>query len=166
MSGRAGIAACAALALAACTPTPPSADVSNLILVPGGMQQPGNPAVIAFGNDEPNILQLTVQITGDTPEGGSNDECGAGPMTFASFLDDLTLNFEDGAFVGWISTDPTIPIEGGLRPGQPAPPATDVTYSETTLGTEFAQGDGIYGILTEDGSQIRLMWAGTQCFFR
>ncbi|MBF9036794.1 hypothetical protein HKCCE2091_21380 [Rhodobacterales bacterium HKCCE2091] len=141
--------------------------VSNLVLVPGGMQQPGNPAVIAFGNDEPSIIQLMVQITGNPPDSiQENPECGAGAMRFAAFPGGVTLNFLGGDFVGWTTRDPSVPVEGGLRPGLPAPDAADVTYSSTTLGTEFDQGDGIFGILTADGSEIDMMWAGTTCFFR
>jgi hypothetical protein len=33
------------------------------------------------------------------------------------------------------------------------------------LGTEFSRND-VFGLLTENDAAIRLLWAGTTCFFR
>ena len=141
------LAALTALILAACdvVASPPPPVTANFTLASQGMLTNGNTNLIGWGTDEPNFIQIMVQMTGNPPTDiVENTECGAGPMRMASFPGGLVLNFQSGGFVGWTSTDPGIPVEGGLRPGLPAPSPAAVTYTETTLGTEFQQG-GVFG---------------------
>jgi hypothetical protein len=41
-------------------------------------------------------------------------ECGAGPMTIARWENGLSLNFIDADFRGWVSSDPSLPVDGGF----------------------------------------------------
>jgi hypothetical protein len=86
-------------------------------------------------------------------------------VTAAAWDDGLTLNFQNGQFVGWVNADPELAVAGGFRAGQPRLEMPPVSFQVTTLGTEFSRSD-ISGILTEDDTRIRLLWAGTTCFFR
>jgi hypothetical protein len=86
-------------------------------------------------------------------------------VTAASWRDGLTLNFQDGAFVGWVNTDPDLPVAGGFLPGMSRLSMPPVSFQVTTLGTEFGRGE-ISGLLTEGDGAIRMLWAGTTCFFR
>jgi hypothetical protein len=95
----------------------------------------------------------------------TNPDCGASPITSAAWEGGLTLNFQDGNFVGWVNTDPELPVAGGFRAGQPRLEMPQVSFQVTTLGTEFARSE-IYGILTEDDARILLLYAGVTCFFR
>ncbi len=74
----------------------------------------------------------------------------------------LTLNFQGGAFRGWVVSQNGMPVgEIGLAVGAPPP---DVALDETSLGREFSAG-GVFG-LVDESDKIALLWAGTTCFFR
>jgi len=93
------------------------------------------------------------------------EECGAGPMTIARWEGGLSLNFIDEDFRGWVSSDPTLPIDGGFIPGQARTEMPQVSFQVTTLGNEFNIGP-VSGLLDETESAILLMWSGATCFFR
>ncbi|MDP5104031.1 MAG: aspartate-semialdehyde dehydrogenase [Erythrobacter sp.] len=108
---------------------------------------------------------------------GSNDECGAGPITFTDFPGGLTAHFQEDRLVGWnwhLAQDGDLPGNGtvklagdvqlgtGRSMAEAAPGFTPVEGS--TLGEEFALGDRIGGFI--EGDKVTMLYAGTQCFFR
>ncbi len=106
----------------------------------------------------------------------SNAECGAGPMEFAAY-GDLTLNFLDGAFVGWIADGAAdaVTVDGlalGNTLGAIKRERSAALVSESTLEGEFeyASGDGgtIGGFLQGEGeaAKVTALYAGVNCFFR
>ena len=105
------------------------------------------------------------------------DECGAGPMELTEFKGGLTLNFLDGALVGWNLRAPIgdeemapalIAIAGDVNVGmtreQIEAAAGYEAIPDSTLGDEFTLEGGIGGFL--DGENVGMLYAGTQCFFR
>ena len=76
------------------------------------------------------------------------EECGAGPMTIARWDGGLSLNFIDEDFRGWVSSDPTLPVDGGFIPGQARTEMPQVSFQVTTLGNEFNIGP-VSGLLDE-----------------
>ncbi|GAA0734607.1 hypothetical protein [Sphingomonas japonica] len=131
----------------------------------------GRTVPIVFGTDRKAVLQM-LAFRGP-PGTGTNTECGAGPLDYASWPDGLTLQFQDGDLVGWaldgrgegaVTTMSGIGI-GSTRAELDA--AYSATVEETTLGQEFAAGD-LHGILDGAGkaATITNMWAGTSCNFR
>jgi len=108
---------------------------------------------------------------------GSNNECGAGPITFTDFAGGLTAHFQQGRLVGWnwhLAQDGDRPatgvvkLAGDVQIGSPrslaeaAPGYAPVAGS--TLGEEFALGQRIGGFI--GGDAVEMLYAGTQCFFR
>ena len=94
------LAALTALILAACdvVASPPPPVTANFTLASQGMLTNGNTNLIGWGTDEPNFIQIMVQMTGNPPTDiVENTECGAGPMRMASFPGGLVLNFQSGA---------------------------------------------------------------------
>ncbi len=110
---------------------------------------------------------------------GSNNECGAGPVTFTDFSGGLTAHFQQGRLVGWNWHGPQEgdpPATGTIRTGGrgggvgAAPAASAQAASGyapvqgSTLGEESALGQSIGGFIA--GDAVEMLYAGTQCFFR
>ena len=126
---------------------------------------------IPFGTARAQVM--TALAARGAAETGTNGECGAGPLDFATWGDGLTLWFQDGALAGWALNG----VEGsaastaaGIAPGSSRAElesAYAVTVEQTSLGTEFAAGE-LFGIIEGDGPDARVsaMWAGVSCNFR
>ena len=163
---RALLALVAALALSACVSTPREPEPPVMTLDAGGIQPTVSQLRIDFGRAQDGVITTVSRLLNETPEVMEpNTECGAGPVTAVAWDDGLTLNFQNGQFVGWVNSDPDLAVAGGFRAGQPRLSMPQVSFQVTTLGTEFARSD-VFGILTEDDAEIRLLWAGVTCFFR
>lgn len=128
---------------------------------------------IPFGRSQSSVIDTLERFRGP-PGQGTNQDCGAGPVDYASWPDGLSLVFKDDRFVGWgldgRSTGAIFTV-GSVGPGSTRR-QLDETYSnvlvrKTSLGNEFTAG-GFAGVL--DGpnvsSKITDMWAGTSCVAR
>lgn len=127
-----------------------------------------------FGMSRAAIVAAIAQMRSwETPSEASG-ECGAGPMEFVRF-GTLTLNIQNGLFVGWSLDGPrgTAPIEEeyglGIGAGRDDldPMDGEVRIETTTLGVEFDSG-GIHGLLSSNAPDavVTHLWAGTSCHFR
>ena len=112
---------------------------------------------LPFGMSRSQLLELLEAFRGPA-DGGTNSECGAGPLDYSAWADGLTLWFQDGRFAGW-ALDPRAAgvhaTMSGIGPGstrRELEAAYQVQVEETTLGTEFHAG-GIEGLL--DGARTR-----------
>ncbi|MBF9060766.1 hypothetical protein HKCCSP123_16415 [Rhodobacterales bacterium HKCCSP123] len=160
------IALAASALLAACVSTPSEPEQPALTLDSRGIQPTISRLRIDFGRAQVGVVDTVTRLLGEGPvQVSTNAECGAGPVTAAAWADGLTLNFQNGDFVGWVNTDPDLPTGGGIRPGQPRLELPQVSFSITSLGTEFSRSE-VYGLLTENDEAVRIVWAGTTCFFR
>jgi hypothetical protein len=131
-----------------------------------GIQPTVSQLRIDFGRAQAGVVDTVTRLLGEGPaEVVTNPDCGVSPITSAAWEDGLTLNFQDGSFVGWVNTDPDLAVAGGFRAGMPRLEMPPVSFQVTTLGTEFARSD-IGGILSENDENILLLWAGVTCFFR
>jgi hypothetical protein len=156
----------AVLALSACVTTPREPEPPVLTLDAQGISPTVSQLRIDFGRAQAGVIDTVSRLLDEGPNAiTTTAECGAGPVTAAAWDDGLTLNFQNGQFVGWVNADPDLAVAGGFRAGQPRLEMPPVSFQVTTLGTEFSRSD-ISGILTEDDTRIRLLWAGTTCFFR
>ena len=131
--------------------------------------QTGATRVMAFGMERKLIENVVGRALGKGGTRSRNAECGAGPMEFSK-VDGLTLNFQDGKFVGWtveapssLSTMDGIAI--GKTRGEIEDTRTLTMVDDSTLGQEFTTG-GIGGFLDGEGGTVNMLFAGTQCFFR
>lgn len=131
--------------------------------------------VFAFGMPKAEIVAAVTAIRGAPTGADSNNECGAGAMTFVHF-GGLSLNFQQDRFVGWSVNPPAgpQPLEDhwGLRLGTARANLTDgdqdpATIRRSTLGVEF-DADGIGGLLSSDApdATVTTLWAGINCHFR
>ena len=133
----------------------------------------GSPVALDFGNPQDAVVEQLTMVFGG-PQFGTNEECGAGPMEFATF-DTIVANFQDGRFVGWMVNGPSeravFTGPGGVRLGMAAADASELPsyepLADSTLGEEFMLGDGemLVSGLIED-SQVATLWGGTDCNFR
>lgn len=156
----------AAATLSACATTPREPEPPVLALDGQGIRPTVSQLRIDFGRAQVGVIETVTRLLGEGPEQiVTTPECGAGPVTAATWEDGLTLNFQDGQFVGWVNTDRDLAVAGGFRAGMPRLSMPQVSFQETSLGTEFARGD-VYGLLGEGDETVRLLWAGTTCFFR
>ena len=151
------------------------------ILLEGNGFMPANPGgrgtglKLSFGAPRDTVITYMTGLHGGTaPNLDSNDECGAGPLTFARWDDDFTLAFQDGKFVGWwagerapagFSTVQDIHVGSTLAEVRAAWPGVEVIND--TIGPEFAATD-IFGILTgtTPSAKVTALWAGVSCIFR
>jgi hypothetical protein len=136
-------------------------------LQPSGAARP-----IPFGSPQAQGMALLEARQGDATE-GTNQNCGAGPVQFATWQDGLSLVFKDKRFVGWglnSRAAGTIATAGGIGPGSTRAELEAVyraTVSKTSLGQEFSAGD-LHGVLDGSSSKARItdMWGGVSCVAR
>lgn len=138
---------------------------------PGGR---GTGLEVGFGRPQAEVIATLTQFRGAAPSVSQNDECGAGPLTFAAWDDDLQLLFQDGALAGWAAGSGTprgfktikgIGIGSTLAQLRAAHPGVEVATN--SLGPEFG-ADDVYGLAsgTGPGATVTDLWAGVSCNFR
>lgn len=154
----------------------PAAAAPRLTLFADGIIVDGERAApLRFGNAKAAVIAAVGTELGDAAN-SANAECGAGAMEFAKF-GDLTLNFLDGVFVGWLAGPEAdaVTVDGvllGSTLGAIKRERSAALVSESTLEGEFeyASSDGgtIGGFLSGEGDEARVMqlYAGVNCFFR
>ena len=138
----------------------------------------GSTSLLAFGTPRATAEAAVGKIAGVIDDSSSNDECGAGPMQFARY-DGLTLNYQDGKFVGWNLMNeagaPVYTTMSGIGIGTTRAKASEsvtiMSVEGSTLGEEFSIGTGdavIGGLFAKAGATapIDSLYAGTNCFFR
>lgn len=138
---------------------------------------------LGFGVPEDQLKLVAEKLKGPA-EVGRAEECGAGPLSYLSWNDGLTLYSLDGLFAGW-SLDETGTPGAAPAKGKPAPKLTtisgigigstraqllsayDAKIEQTSLGTEF-NAAGLSGILDGTGGKARVtnLWSGVNCVFR
>lgn len=127
-----------------------------------------------FGAVDSDVLASITPVFGPPLSANEQSECGAGPMTQVSF-DDFTVNFQAGEFVGWFyrSSSPALASPSGVAPGISEAALIQVYEGveifDETLGREFSfvvPAGFMGGFLEDDGSAVRAMYAGVNCFFR
>ncbi|HVQ10126.1 MAG TPA: hypothetical protein VMS43_17005 [Allosphingosinicella sp.] len=127
-----------------------------------------------FGMTKAEIVAAVAQMRSWETKTETSGECGAGPMEFVRFAT-LTLNIQNGLFVGWSLDGPrgTEPIEEeyglGIGAGRAEiePLNGESVIRATTLGVEF-DSDGIHGLLSSSApdATVTHLWAGTNCHAR
>ena len=138
----------------------------------------GRASLLAFGVPREQAENALANVTGKADDRSDNNECGAGPMAFTRF-DAMTLNFQDGKFVGWFlgnekgakdySTPSGIGIGTTRAKAKQSVTITDI--EDSTLGEEFSIGTGgtvVGGMFAEpgDAAKVDALFAGANCFFR
>ncbi len=170
-----------ALALSACTDSaPPASSAAEtpltdafavaLALDPGGLRavntDTGASRLIAFDQPEGAVVAVVGRALGAEPtETGTNSECGAGPLRFASWNDGLTLWSQEGRFVGWAVNRAGPTTMGGIGVGSTRAQIEETVvaeFSHGSLGKQFRAG-GLHGVM-DDGRAAHI-WAGVSCNF-
>ncbi|MBN8843677.1 MAG: hypothetical protein J0H88_10555 [Sphingomonadales bacterium] len=138
----------------------------------------GKTSLLAFGIPRAQAEEALARVEGKADDRSTNEECGAGPMEFTRF-DAMTLNFQDGKFVGWFlgnengaseySTMSGIGI--GTTRAKAKQSVSIIDVEDSTLGEEFSIGSGenaVGGMFAEPGeaAKIEALFAGANCFFR
>ncbi|WP_447764887.1 hypothetical protein [Sphingopyxis panaciterrae] len=138
----------------------------------------GKASLLAFGVPRAQAETALANVAGKEDDRSSNAECGAGAMEFTRY-DAMTLNFQDGKFVGWFlgneggaaaySTMSGIGI--GTTRAKAAESVAIVDLEDSTLGEEFSIGTGentIGGMFAEPGNAAKIdaLFAGANCFAR
>ncbi|MEJ6392945.1 hypothetical protein V8J82_06755 [Gymnodinialimonas sp. 2305UL16-5] len=86
-------------------------------LDPGGIEPLGTGLRIDFGRDRAGVIETVSRLQGAQPTSLIGPEqCGAG-ISAAEWRDGLVLVFQDRAFRGWSSSDPTRSANGQTRAG-------------------------------------------------
>jgi hypothetical protein len=162
-------AAALALLLGACAA--PAAETQGpgpgLVLDAEGLHPAGSALRVDFGRAEAGTVAAVSKLLGAEPvETAANAECGAGPVKAVRWANGLTLNFQRGTFLGWVSEKgrgSAAATSSGLGPGTARAALQGARFEETSLGTEFEAG-GVFGLV--EGGEVRVIRAGVSCFFR
>ena len=137
----------------------------------GGAQE----RTLRFGTSRDDAESALAQLLG-TPDTGSNEECGVGPIEYAR-AGGLQFNFQNDQFVGWSADsaggDVPIAAMNGLKIGTAKSEVSKLpgyeAYEESTLGDEFTISRGgenvVVGLFDEDG-RVTDLWSGAVCTFR
>ena len=126
---------------------------------------------LPFGSARQAVL--AVMSGRDSPETGTQEECGAGPLDYAIWPDGLKLYFQQDKLAGWALDGRAagkVTTAAGIGPGSSRSEleaAYKVKIMQSTLGTEFTAGD-LSGLLDGPGARasVNAMWAGVSCNFR
>lgn len=133
----------------------------------------GSARPLAFGMPEAEVLASLERVRGPAGK-GVNQDCGAGPVQYATWPDGLSLVFQNGEFAGWgldRRASGVLATANGVGPGTTRSALEDsfgsVTFQNTSVGSEFAAGD-IFGRLDGAGPEATItdMWAGVSCVAR
>ncbi|MEX0270643.1 hypothetical protein AB3R30_15985 [Leptolyngbyaceae cyanobacterium UHCC 1019] len=135
----------------------------------------GATRAIAFGTKEADVISILTNLRGKPRDRGVNQECGAGPLSFARWADGLSLQFNKGRFAGWSIDGRSkgankLTTISGIGTGSTRTQlnkAYTVKVSQSTLGTEFSAGS-LGGLLSgrKPTDRVTSLWSGTTCFFR
>ena len=138
----------------------------------------GKTSLLAFGVPRAQAEEALARVAGTLDDRSTNEECGAGTMEFTRY-DAMTLNFQDGKFVGWfLGNEPGADLYStmsGIAIGTTRAKAAEsvklVAIKDSTLGEEFTLGEGqdsIGGMFAAPGeaAKIDALFAGMNCFFR
>ena len=138
----------------------------------------GKTSLLAFGVSRAQAEEALARVAGTLDDRSTNEECGAGTMEFTRY-DAMTLNFQDGKFVGWfLGNEPGADLYStmsGIAIGTTRAKAAEsvklVAIEDSTLGEEFTLGagqDSIGGMFAAPGeaAKIDALFAGMNCFFR
>jgi len=127
-----------------------------------------------FGSGQNIVVSSIEQVFGPAESITEALECGAGPMTIASF-DDFAVQFQDNRFIGWYyaSSTPTLSTPSGVMVGISEADLV-VVYEgadifDETLGREFffeVPAGFIAGFISDTDAAVTALYAGTNCFFR
>ena len=138
-------------------------------------EQSGKTQTIPFDTNIATSIAAVSSALGEPTETTQNSECGAGPMSFITWSNGLTMNAIQERFVGWTVRPNTesanLTTVDGVGLGKTL---TDLeaNYSveviESTLGTEFNASDSLFGLLSanEPNGVITNLWSGIACNFR
>lgn len=131
---------------------------------------------LPFGVSRTKAENAVIAAIGEPVSRQANDECGAGPMQFATFAGGLTLNFQDGKLAGWTiqrdEDDLGFATVRGIGVGSTEADLASAyavrKIAGSTLGDEFTSQGGVNGFLSDRGGmkQVESLYAGTNCFFR
>ena len=146
----------------------------TVLLAPDGLEVAGAGGTerLAFGAGRAQVLARAATLLAAPQEQGQNEECPAGPLSYAQYAGGLQLVFQDSAFVGWAARQGSaFRTARGIGPGstlgevKSAYPAA--TVQQTSLGTEFSV-DALYGVFSDstDQGRLEMMFGGTNCIFR
>lgn len=148
-----------------------------LSLAPDGLRlvdgDSGKTYPIDFGTPEKDTLDRVVKARGAVVDQGDNDECGAGPLSYANFDGNVALLFQDGKFAGWSLNeggDTKVTTMTGIGLGstrKALAAAYETKVEDSTIGTEFLAG-GFSGLLDGKGDAAKItdIWAGVTCIAR
>ncbi|MEB3359137.1 MAG: SH3 domain-containing protein [Synechococcales bacterium] len=135
----------------------------------------GSTRPVPFGMGHDEVLAILTNLRDRPADQGINNECGAGPLSFASWADGLTLWFAGDRFAGWTvdgrrENAGRLTTISGIGPGSTHTELNQVYAAEvfqSSLGTEFTAG-GLGGVLSGSGQDARVetLWSGTTCIFR
>ena len=138
----------------------------------------GKTSLLAFGVSRAQAEEALARVAGTLDDRSTNEECGAGTMEFTRY-DAMTLNFQDGKFVGWfLGNEPGADLYStmsGIAIGTTRAKAAEsvklVAIEDSTLGEEFTLGagqDSVGGMFAAPGeaAKIDALFAGMNCFFR
>lgn len=130
-----------------------------------------------FAAGQKEVETALARTLGTQLRSGSNNECGAGPVTFTDFPGGLTAHFQEGRLVGWnwhLAQDGDTPASGTVKLAGDVQVGSTRDVAEaaagyapvagSTLGEEFALGAKVGGFIAAD--KVEMLYAGTQCFFR
>jgi hypothetical protein len=128
---------------------------------------------LPFGTPRSDVVTFLSRYLGTPDAPSHNSECGVGPMDFRRF-DDLELNFQNGAFVGWslrrssdIAGSVRTSLSDGTRQGDPATFVTTrlAAVAESSLGSEY-HANGVTALIDEASGTIEMLMGGANCVFR
>lgn len=128
----------------------------------------GTTRLLPFGSPKERTSEVLGKLLGKITSEGSNDECGAGRLSFTDY-DSLTTWFQEDEFVGWESQGKLTTADSvGVGSSRTAlEQSRAIELPESTIGVEFAAG-GISGLFNSKRPDAKVtdIWAGVTCIFR
>ncbi|MEE4538986.1 MAG: aspartate-semialdehyde dehydrogenase [Erythrobacter sp.] len=156
-------------------PSRPQVAENEVVLSSEGLTVGSESFYFAAGQNE--VERKLSSILGAPQNEATNPDCGQGTMDFTGYRGGLTVNFRNGALVGWEHAARAhgnrggggeVRVAGDIALGMARAEAAAVEgfqpLEKTALGDEFALGERMGGFITQD--RVSIVYAGATCFVR
>ena len=136
------------------------------------LQPSGSARPLPFGSPQAAVIASIESVRGLASK-GTNQDCGAGPVEYATWRDGLSLVFQNNRLAGWglsSRAKGAIATAAGVGPGSTRAElesAYNTIVSRTSLGYEFSAG-ALHGVIDGPSASARItdMWGGVSCVAR
>jgi hypothetical protein len=162
LTGHIRTAAALIFLTSACAPVADTNRAGRLVLAPGGFTIGDTGLEVGFGRARDGAVAAVSRVLGTDPVSEANGEdCGG--LSTVRWPNEVSMEFQGGAFVGWTAEQAGPAIASGLSPGDARADVLEQggEFAITPRGEEFQIG-GVRGVMGRSGT-VSMLYSGRIC---